>query len=304
MSGLYSAPIRLSLADPMMDNTVDIRLNLSLTEEKETCFAVPIDILNKSAITDGHELTLVRRLISHRSNNFEALKNMLTSLLQPVKGLSIWRIFEDRFCIRFNHRLDKQRALEGRPWTFDKNLLILEPLAVNKDPKNMHLDWCPFTIFVHNLPLHYHTSNMAEFIGNKVGKFVDHDLHEQGFAWTSTLKLRVAMNVYKPLKRALRLMLSPEEDTLITFTYARLPNFYYLCGVICYIAKFCPLRYNDDFVDPEDNLPFGPWIRANHQPRFNNLMPGTARQAYNFRDQPQFSEFRSPASYRLSGKSD
>ncbi|KAL0418971.1 UNVERIFIED_CONTAM: hypothetical protein Sradi_1310600 [Sesamum radiatum] len=146
----------------------------------------------------GHnELLLVGRLLSHRSTKFDALKYVLSSLLQPVKGLSIHRISKDRFCLQFNHYLDKQQALEGRPWTFDKNNGV--------NPIDVCLEWSPFMVYVHDIPLSLQTREMANHIGNKLGQFVDIELFEYGANWSSNWRLSINLNVSKPLKRAIRL---------------------------------------------------------------------------------------------------
>ncbi|KAL0355630.1 UNVERIFIED_CONTAM: hypothetical protein Sradi_4009900 [Sesamum radiatum] len=254
----------------MAKNVVELGLHLSLTGDENEENSIPSNVWNQHENKQGTALLVIGRLLSHKSNNFDALKTTLTVLLHPVKGMTMWRISEERFCIRFNHRLDKQRALEGRPWTFDKNLLILEPLMNRETPDSVNLDWCPFTVHVHNLPLLQHTRNMAEFIGNKIGRFLDYEIREHDSNWSSDMRLKFAMDITKPLKRALRLITPQWEDLLVTFTYDRLPNFCYLCGLLGHIAKFCRLRYEEDFVDLGDSYPYGSWLHTNNPVRFSN----------------------------------
>ncbi|KAL0321162.1 UNVERIFIED_CONTAM: hypothetical protein Sradi_5377700 [Sesamum radiatum] len=277
-----------------MSTGVEIELNLSLTGEEDVENSIPTDVWNKGGNSDGIKFGVVGRLLSHRNSNFDALKSTLSALLQPVKGMSMWRISEERFCIRFNHRLDFQRALEGRPWSFDKNLLLLEPIVENVNPDVVDLEWCPFTIHVHDLPLTQHNRNMAEFIGGKIGKFLEYELHEHVLNWSPTMRMRVAMNISKPLKRAMRLCSPTGESFLVTFSYERLPNYCYMCGILGHIAKFCPLRYEDDFEEPREALPYGPWLRANNQVRFSNVLQGSSTKSYSHRFVPKFNGGRSP----------
>ncbi|KAK4407965.1 hypothetical protein Sango_0377500 [Sesamum angolense] len=163
-----------------LEFSMEFDLNLSLIEEEEEGLILPDQNWSKVSSGVRNELLLVGRLLSHRSVNFETLRNMLTSLLQPVKGVSIRRVSEDRFFLLFNHRLDKQRALEGRPWVFDKNLLILESVDEGTNLVDVCLDWSPFTAYVHDLPISFHNRNMAEHIGNKIGRYLDTELNEDG----------------------------------------------------------------------------------------------------------------------------
>ncbi|KAK4394098.1 hypothetical protein Sango_1880600 [Sesamum angolense] len=130
---------------------------------------------------------------------------------------------------------------------------------------------------------------MAKHIGNRIGRFLDIELPENGLVWSSALKLKVSLDVSKPLKRALRLFSAQGNEKLVTLTYDRLPNFCYLCGCLGHIAKFCLKHYEDDFIDPGESLPCGPWLRENHQPKFNNVIPGNQRQAQTLRQKPHFS---------------
>lgn len=44
------------------------------------------------------------------------------------------------------------------------------------------------------------------------------------------------------------------------FKYERLPNFYFLCGIIGHTKKFCHLLFEG--ADEETERPFGSWLRA------------------------------------------
>ncbi|KAL0352102.1 UNVERIFIED_CONTAM: hypothetical protein Scaly_1598900 [Sesamum calycinum] len=187
-----------------------------------------------------------------------------------------------RLSLEWLFQWQNMRTLEGRPWTFDKNLLIINPIQQDSNPTEICLDWCPFTVFVHDLPLSQHTRAMAKHIGNKIGIFLDIELPENGLVWSSTLKLRVSLDVSKPLKSALRLFSAQGIEKLVTLTYNRLPNFCYLCGCLGHIAKFCPKCYKDDFIDPGESLPYGPWLRENNQPKAQtlHLKPHFSRPEY------------------------
>ncbi|KAK4415195.1 hypothetical protein Salat_2626700 [Sesamum alatum] len=70
------------------------------------------------------------------------------------------------------------------------------------------------------------------------------------------------MTFATPLKRVLKLRIDSGKEMLVRFSYERLPNFCYLCGLLGYTSQFCQLRFQDGFVDPGLAYPFGPWLRA------------------------------------------
>ncbi|KAL0311184.1 UNVERIFIED_CONTAM: hypothetical protein Sangu_2413100 [Sesamum angustifolium] len=41
-------------------------------------------------------------------------------------------------------------ALEGYPWSFEKNTLILNGIGTNENPLSVDLNWCEFSIHIHN----------------------------------------------------------------------------------------------------------------------------------------------------------
>ncbi|KAL0448722.1 UNVERIFIED_CONTAM: hypothetical protein Slati_1428600 [Sesamum latifolium] len=120
-----------------------------------------------------------------------------------------------------------------------KNLLILAPVEDDDNPAQTELNWVDFYIHVHELPLGRHTKEMAEFIGNQQGKFRDVDLKTGNQSWGSVLRIRVGIDVQKLLRRVLKLCTMLSAESLISFAYERLPNFYYWCGKIGHIMKFC-----------------------------------------------------------------
>ncbi|KAL0292084.1 UNVERIFIED_CONTAM: hypothetical protein Scaly_2605700 [Sesamum calycinum] len=76
------------------------------------------------------------------------------------------------------------------------------------------------------------------------------------------MRLRVAIDVTKPLPRVLKIRTVLGDEHTVTFTYERLPNFCYLCGKLGHISKWCDSRFQSEFVDPGENSPYGPWLRA------------------------------------------
>ncbi|KAL0402253.1 UNVERIFIED_CONTAM: hypothetical protein Slati_4255200 [Sesamum latifolium] len=62
--------------------------------------------------------------------------------------------------------------------------------------------------------------------------------------------------------RFMKIRLDDNETLTVSFTYERLPNFFYLCGRLRHLSKFCSKRYESDFVDPGDDTPYGAWLQA------------------------------------------
>ncbi|KAL0400083.1 UNVERIFIED_CONTAM: hypothetical protein Sradi_2351600 [Sesamum radiatum] len=183
-------------------------------------------------------------------------------MLLPVKGLEIRELPEKCLLLHFKHPIDKSRALDGCPWSFEKNILLLADLKEGVNPMNIELRWWDFFVHIHDIPLNMMNRGVAMLLGNRIGIFRDMEMDAEGCSWGATLRIRVGLDVCKPLKRALMLRSTSGEELLARLTYERLPNFCYLCGHLGHIDKYCELRFSEAFTDPGTETPYGPWLRA------------------------------------------
>ncbi|KAK4389786.1 hypothetical protein Sango_2315600 [Sesamum angolense] len=149
----------------------------------------------------AHQLCLVGRLLSGRVVNFERMCASIRSTILPIKCMDIKQLLADRILIKFNHVIDRSRALEGCPWSFEKNVLVLSSVAENKNPMQVDLNWCDVHIQVHDLPLSKMNRKIATFIGNKIEKFKDMDMDTKETSWGATLRIIVAIDIMLPLPR-------------------------------------------------------------------------------------------------------
>ncbi|KAL0448871.1 UNVERIFIED_CONTAM: hypothetical protein Slati_1443500 [Sesamum latifolium] len=235
-----------------MDNSItEIGRILQLEDEEEV--AIPDAIWKNGA---DRKLMLVGMLHTEKYYNFEALRLALHRFLNPGKGMSVQRLEENRFSITFIHPIDRKRALEGGPWIFDKQLIVMNYVADNEKEGEVNLDWCEFTIFIHDLPHEQRTKEMARYIGEILGQYCtptdkmsDHIVQNSSF-----IKIRVRLNIHKPLRRWMKLRSPKAEEYTIWFAYARLPNFCFICGKMGHIAKFYSAQYEEGFMGREQPL--------------------------------------------------
>ncbi|KAK4424637.1 hypothetical protein Salat_1657300 [Sesamum alatum] len=156
---------------PMVDDLQTLTEALSFFEMEQNSVMVPLGAWTGDTESEG--FFLVGRLLSRRSYNFEALKNTLINSFNAIKGLDIRLIENERFLFKFAHTIDRKRVIDGGPWAFEKNLLVLKIVENDDDPASIDLDWVDFSVHVHGLPLGRMSRSMAEVIGNQLGKFQD-----------------------------------------------------------------------------------------------------------------------------------
>ncbi|KAK4412682.1 hypothetical protein Salat_2915300 [Sesamum alatum] len=135
-----------------------------VSENAEACTRVPSEI-QKMPHSGGE-------IANPQASNFEALRSTLTNLLRPARGLSISRISDDRMGLKFNHVVDLKCTLERGPWTFDRNLLIIQQVNENSKLGSINPDWTPFVVHVHDVPANLRSEQVLVSIGNKIGHFI------------------------------------------------------------------------------------------------------------------------------------
>ncbi|KAL0307284.1 UNVERIFIED_CONTAM: hypothetical protein Sradi_6145700 [Sesamum radiatum] len=183
-------------------------------------------------------------------------------MLNPVKELEMRSLKGKRFMIQFNHIIDRNRALQGCPWSFKKNTLILSRVGVNENPMHVDLNWCEFFVHVPNLPLSKMTFDIASLIGNKIEHFRNIEVADSGRVEGTSMPIRVALNVTQLLFCALRICTALGETIVVSFSYEQLQNFYYLCGRSGHISKYNEDQFVEGFIYPWEDTSYGPWLKA------------------------------------------
>ncbi|KAL0434897.1 UNVERIFIED_CONTAM: hypothetical protein Sradi_0197600 [Sesamum radiatum] len=215
---------------------------LSLTEEEEAGFVCPTGLWHSENVSHG--FFIVGRLLATKSFHSEAMQTTLQAAFK----------------------------------TLCENLVILAPVDNDDDPNLVDLNWCDFHVHIHGLPLGKMTKEIASFIGSRLGRYKDVDSDSAGAVWGSSVRIRVMMDITKPLKRALKIRTVLGDELLVSFTYERLPNFCYFCGCLGHISRQCELQLREDFRDPGDNPPYGNWLRAAAPLQYRGRGGGTSVQ--------------------------
>ena len=99
-------------------------------------------------------------------------------------------------------------------------------------------------------------------IGNKMGELIMVDAPKSGLAWGPFLRIRVNIDITKPLMRGKMIQIDDLEASWVAFKYESLPIFCYRCGVLCHQDRECPHLKIGYFSSDDDGFQFGPWFRS------------------------------------------
>lgn len=163
-----------------------------------------MDIDSASIVDVGSriELSLVGKLFLKRPGSCSVLKNTMRSAWKmDLNTFSVenigWNFF---FSPLFVHQTGIGFILEDLG-VFDKSVMVLIKPASLIRPSD--LDFTNLSIWVHfyDLPLACMTKAMAIWLGNSLGKFEEADCDEVNLCWGSSLRVRILIDIGKPLRR-------------------------------------------------------------------------------------------------------
>ena len=212
----------------MADDLEEMWRQFLLTEEEQLELAIAkewVDYISKKS-----RYCLLGKIVMRKNVNMEAMKMVFVKLWKIKAGISIREVGERLFIFQFEDEVEKDRVLQKQPWSFNKSLLVLKEINGDLRPEEVNMEWCPFTVQVHGLPLGLMTKRIGVILGEVLGDVLEVETDDDVSAWGKFLKIRVALNITKPLKRGKMLSLSGGGKVLARFKYERLSDFCYVCG--------------------------------------------------------------------------
>jgi hypothetical protein len=220
--------------------------------------------INETDIADlrgRSERCLLGRLMSDRRIQKEAFKTLMSRLWKTVETVTFKEIQDNLWLLEFSNREDKGRVLEGRPWLFDRSLLVLKEIDENTPPSLMEFSNALFWVQLHDMPLTCMNREVGMRIGRSLGVVEDIDVTGDGVGWGRSLRIRVSIDITKPLERGRAIVLNG-KSIWISLKYEKLPQFCYHCGRIYHADKACPNKSSFRINEEGPARPWGVWLRA------------------------------------------
>lgn len=111
------------------------------------------------------------------------------------------------FIFEFGDPVECNRALFKQPWNFHGSLIAFRRLEEVEHPMDLNLTKVPFWLQLHGLHFNYKTRKTREKVGMKVGQVLEVDIEPGNVAYGLCLRVRVLLNISKPLCRGTSLTL-------------------------------------------------------------------------------------------------
>jgi hypothetical protein len=217
---------------------------------------------------------LIGKIWAGKRVNREAFINVFKRIWRTEKEVGFKEIQHNVWIFEFSLESDKTRVLKGRPWSFDRSLLALSEFDGGIPSSQWNFTSSPFWIQIHDMPLICMTKAIGSKIGESLGILEAVDTEGDGVEWGSVLRIRVIIDIQKPLERGRSLNIAGKAHW-VNFKYENLPVFCFSCGRIAHGEAGCPKR-----SQTEQKKEWGVWLRAeksNRQGMGRNLDRKAAR---------------------------
>lgn len=199
-----------------------------------------LDNIPEGEKVEGLERCLVGRFLTNKKVNFGAMQDTLSSSWRPVKGVFMEETTQmNTFIFKFFHDRDLKRILDEGPWTFNQQPLLIRKLNADEQIKDLKLTELYMWVQVHDVPIGFKSKFILKSIGNYVGRYMETDPKNFQGMCRNYMRIRVAIDVQRPLKKQMKIKKAGGEWIWIQFKYERLPSFCFYCGRIGHSDKFC-----------------------------------------------------------------
>ncbi|KAL3345960.1 hypothetical protein AABB24_024754 [Solanum stoloniferum] len=152
----------------------------------------------------------------------------------------------------------------GTPWLYDRYLLNVHPWELRLKSDSVVFNECNMWVQVWNVPLHRMSGDVARKIGQALGGTIDVIIPGNGRKEGRYTRLKVMMNISKPLPRG-KLIKLRGDTTWVELRYENLPCVCFYCGILGLNEKTCVQRAKDIRSDTLKKDQFGAWLKAENR---------------------------------------
>ncbi|KAL5563560.1 hypothetical protein UlMin_033307 [Ulmus minor] len=209
-------------------NYLDLCSVLALEDDAEE---VVISNLQSDLRTAGEKkltCSLVACILTTKVITRESFSLFVQNVWRTRAIVGVESLEENKFILRFASEVDRRRIISNGPWSIENYLIALEIPQGLGDYTKMKFNRVSFCVQLHNVPIFGMTREMGAVLGSMLGEF-----EEVLDIQSGALRLRVIIDVSKPLKRFLKLRLDADKEaSIILVRYERLPDLCYACGIL------------------------------------------------------------------------
>ncbi|KAK5812074.1 hypothetical protein PVK06_027473 [Gossypium arboreum] len=180
---------------------------------------------------------------------------ILKSLWFTKEEVNFAALDEGVIFVKFGAIEDRRRILNLSPWLFDQCLFALLPFVKGQDLVEYAFNITPFWTRIYNIPLEQKDRQVAIDVGEAIGEVLAIDWRDRDGGWTDYIRLRIKIDVFKPLRRMVHLVGSDGIKTVCTIKYERFAR------LIGHTTQKCS-RKEEHNETGNSSFQYGSWLKV------------------------------------------
>uniref|UniRef100_A0A2N9GPG8 Reverse transcriptase domain-containing protein n=1 Tax=Fagus sylvatica TaxID=28930 RepID=A0A2N9GPG8_FAGSY len=205
---------------------------------------------------------LAARFMTSRVLNIESVVRTFKPLWRAAHGFTARDMGNNMLVFAFEDVSDLERVLQSEPWSYDKHLVSFQRVEADTSISEMDCQWVSFWVQIHNLPVRRMNHETASALGGTLGVVEKVVESEEERGREGCMRVRVKVDISKPLCRGRKARLLAGKETWISFKYERLPNFCYWCGLLTHGDRDCEKWLRSKGTLRREDQQYGAWLRA------------------------------------------
>lgn len=181
---------------------------------------------------------LIGRWVSKKPLILKAMSQAFLTAWNTRKAFQLRYLGDSKFVVESLSWRDREKVLAESPWHFDRQLVVLVEPKPTDQLSEVNVSRCSFWIRVYDLPFNRRGEGAVQKVAEKAGLVEEVD-ETSLTSWHSYFRVRVAIEVDKPLIRGTKIRNVRGEVVPIPFRYEKLANFCYFCGRLGHVHEAC-----------------------------------------------------------------
>ncbi|PPS05425.1 hypothetical protein GOBAR_AA15248 [Gossypium barbadense] len=212
--------------------------------------------LKSSLVVPSENLTLLRFVWMRKTYNPDSLRAQLKSIWKTNKKFEILITGQNLFTISFEDQDDLEQIMKGRPWLFQKQLIIFDRLVQPIERNKIKLIYSPFWLKVWLCPPKYDKKDLMHAIGSTFRGVARAEIKGM------FCRIRVNLDVQKQLRMGIFIAPNGQSRIWLPFKYENLPTFCFGCGRMGHGSKECSKIVGREENEDSENYPFSIALKA------------------------------------------
>uniref|UniRef100_A0A803QIB5 Zinc knuckle CX2CX4HX4C domain-containing protein n=1 Tax=Cannabis sativa TaxID=3483 RepID=A0A803QIB5_CANSA len=161
----------------------------------------------------------------------------------------------------------KARVLLREPFHFQNHHIVLHSPTPGQSVQPESLIYTPFWVQIYRLPFLSKSKGLAIALGNIIGEYVDVFEDSLNEGWGPFLRVRVKLDISKPLLRGRMItLMQAKEEFWVEFRYERLPEYCMECGRLGHPFDKCLIYLEKLDNGEEPDLEYRPTLKGSPLP--------------------------------------